>query len=102
MYRANKFQKYDYGLLKNFIKYGSKDPPVYDLSKVVKQKLFLASGENDALSNELDVERLKMDLGGQGFQYLYKPTYAHLDFILAYNCKQEVYDHVMSFFESKV
>ncbi|GLJ43821.1 hypothetical protein SUGI_0912390 [Cryptomeria japonica] len=102
IYRANKFQKYDYGLLQNFIKYGSKDPPEYDLSKVPKQKLFLAAGEKDALANELDVERLKIDLGGQGFQYLYKPNYAHLDFILAYNCKQELYDHVISFFENNV
>ncbi|KAH9297729.1 hypothetical protein KI387_029411, partial [Taxus chinensis] len=102
MYRANKFQKYDYGWLKNLIKYGSINPPIYDLSKVPKQKLFLAAGEKDALANALDVERLKIELGGQGFQYLYKPTYAHLDFILAYNCKEEVYDHVVSFFENNV
>ena len=97
MYRKKKFQKYDYGEAENQRRYNSRYPPVYNLSRVPTQNLFLASGSKDALANIADVERLKMELL-PGYIHLFKSIYAHLDFILGYNCKHEVYDHVMAFF----
>jgi len=96
LYRKKTFQKYDYGKTENQRKYNSRYPPAYNLSRVPTQNLLLANGAKDALANVVDVERLKLKLL-PGYRYLFKPTYAHLDFILAYNCKQEVYDHVMAF-----
>lgn len=74
-------------------------PPVYDLFKVPTQNLMLAYGAMDALANLLDVERLKVELNS-GYKYVFKPLYAHLDFILAYNLKEEVYDHIIEFFQN--
>lgn len=99
LYRADKFQKYDYGLVENMKRYNFITPPVYDLFKVPTQNLMLAYGAMDALANLLDVERLKVELNS-GYKYVFKPLYAHLDFILAYNLKEEVYDHIIEFFQN--
>ena len=43
-----RFQKFDYGKKLNMEKYGSKTPPLYDISKI-KSKVSLFYGENDLL-----------------------------------------------------
>jgi len=85
--------------VENVKRYNFITPPVYELFKVPTQNLLLASGAMDALANVLDVEKLKLELN-PGYKSLFKPLYAHLDFILAYNLKQEVYDHIIDFFQN--
>ena len=46
--KSGEFRKYDFGKKKNQEVYGQKDPPLYDLSKVVAP-VALYWGENDAL-----------------------------------------------------
>nr|AJP06315.1 LIP1 [Pinus tabuliformis] len=100
LYRADKFQKYDYGAAENNQRYNSIYPPAYDLSKVPTQNLLLVYGGLDPLADLVDVQRLKNELS-PGYKYLFKPNFAHLDFIVANNCKQQLYDEVMAFFEDE-
>lgn len=99
IYRTNKFQKYDYGGAENKKRYNSSYPPVYDLSKVPTKNLFLAYGGADPLADLQDVERLKSELRA-GYKYVLKPKFGHLDFVFAVNCKEELYDNIMAFFEN--
>ena len=100
VYRTSKFQKYDYGAAENNQRHNSIYPPAYDLSRVPTQNLFLAYGGADPLADLVDVQRLKNELN-PGYKYLLKPNFAHLDFIIGNNCKQQLYDEVMAFFEDE-
>eukprot|EP00253_Pinus_taeda_P006150 PITA_06150 len=99
LYRANKFQKYDYGAAENNQRYNSMYPPAYDLSRVPTQNLFLASGGADPLADLRDVEKLKSELRA-GYKYVLKPKFGHLDFIFSINGKEKLYDSVIAFFQS--
>lgn len=99
LYRANKFQKYDYGAAENNQRYNSIYPPAYDLSRVPTQNLFLASGGADPLADLRDVEKLKCELRA-GYKYVFKPKFAHLDFLYAIDGKEKLYDSVIAFLQS--
>lgn len=60
--RKGKFAKYDFGAKINQIKYGSKQPPVYDLSKI-QETVHLFVGEYDKLADVKDADRLYKELG---------------------------------------
>ncbi|XP_075978337.1 lipase 1-like [Anticarsia gemmatalis] len=56
-----KFAQYDYGLAQNKLKYGSLEPPLYDLSKV-KMKIALVVGKADTLTAPKDLQLLRKQL----------------------------------------
>ncbi|KAE9457917.1 hypothetical protein C3L33_10178, partial [Rhododendron williamsianum] len=82
--------------------YGQPTPPVYNMSSIPNDlPLFLAHGGQDYLSDPADVQTLMgalSDHDANKLVVLYPKEYAHLDFTLAGNANQVVYDPIMSFF----
>lgn len=64
------FQKYDYGVIKNFLEYGQKNPPIYDLGKI-KVPVSLHVGLEDKLANVDDNRILRERLRKEGIDFRY-------------------------------
>lgn len=95
-YVAGKFRQYDYGKLKNFIRYGSVKPPDYNL-KNITAPTYLYLGKNDLLSTIPDVKRLVKQMTSVKNTFLVDyPKFSHLDFVLSKNVKKELYDHMIN------
>nr|XP_054922653.1 gastric triacylglycerol lipase-like [Dermacentor andersoni] len=93
--KANQFQKFDWGLLKNKIKYGQAKPPQYDLSKVTAP-VALYWSEGDALVGPEDVTHLKMLLPNVVLSYKVPvPGFTHVDFAWSINAKNHLYKAVL-------
>lgn len=72
-----KFQKYDYGQKENMIKYGSKDPTLYDISNI-KTKTSVFYGENDTLCSLENVSYL-LDMKKDAQSY-YMDQWGHMEY----------------------
>ncbi|XP_043641825.1 chromatin modification-related protein eaf-1-like isoform X2 [Drosophila teissieri] len=90
------FQKFDYGLILNKIRYNSILPPLYNLSLALS-KVALHRGDGDWLGSESDVSRLERSLpncienrniGFKGF--------SHFDFTISKDVRPLVYDRVIN------
>ncbi|CAG0903535.1 unnamed protein product [Darwinula stevensoni] len=95
---AKKFQHFDWGRAKNMQFYGQKEPPEYDLSKVVTPT-FLYWGKNDWLANPTDVEWLSNRLPASSLIGCYPANFSawnHLDFLYGKDAKKLVYDKILS------
>ncbi|KAJ7946109.1 Lipase [Quillaja saponaria] len=100
MIRKGTFCKYDYGKIKNLIVYGWLKPPVFDLSHIPKSlPLWIAYGGNDALADVTDVQHTLKELRSSP-ELLYLENYGHVDFILSWKAKEDIYDHMIGFFKS--
>lgn len=96
--------KYDYGNpIANLVHYGHINPPLYNLSNIaVDMPVFLSYGGRDALSSVHDVQHLLdhfkfHDVDKLSVQFI--KDYAHLDFIMAVNANDIVYNAILSFFK---
>ncbi|KAF7141171.1 hypothetical protein RHSIM_Rhsim06G0169000 [Rhododendron simsii] len=103
MVRQGTIAMYDYGSKDdNNKRYGQPTPPVYNMSSIPNDlPLFLAHGGQDYLSDPADVQTLMgalSDHDANKLVVLYPEEYAHLDFTLAGNANQVVYDPIMGFF----
>ncbi|KAG5545656.1 hypothetical protein RHGRI_017964 [Rhododendron griersonianum] len=103
MVRQGTIAMYDYGSEDdNNEHYGQPTPPVYNMSSIPNDlPLFLAHGGQDYLSDPVDVQSLMgalSDHDADKLVVLYPEEYAHLDFTLAGNANQVVYDPIMGFF----
>ncbi|CAG0900960.1 unnamed protein product, partial [Darwinula stevensoni] len=95
---AKKFQHFDWGRAKNMQFYGQKEPPEYDLSKVVTPT-FLYWGKDDWLANPTDVEWLSNRLPASSLIGCYPANFSawnHLDFLYGEDAKNFVYDKILS------
>lgn len=100
MIRKGTFAKYDYGVFKNMRLYGCSKPPIFDLSLVPESlPLWMAYGGNDDLADVTDVQRTLKELPCNK-KLLYLDNYGHVDFLLSVNAKEDVYDHMIEFFNS--
>lgn len=95
MILSGQFRQYDYGILDNRRKYGTDEPPNYDLSKVdVPVKLLYA--ENDWLASVEDVKTLYKSLQCEKkMDKVPWKSFNHLDFILATDVKKLVNDRIL-------
>ncbi|KAL6279675.1 hypothetical protein ACE6H2_016556 [Prunus campanulata] len=96
-------EMYDYGLpITNMQHYRQPTPPVYNMANILKDvPLFLSYGGRDPLSNVFDVNLLLDNLKDHYKDKLvvqFREDYAHMDFIMAMNANQVVYDPLLSFF----
>jgi len=57
--RDGKFRRLDYGREINIQKYGTEDPPEYDLKKISGNKISLVCGKTDLLASPLDYTKLR-------------------------------------------
>ncbi|XP_027190376.1 triacylglycerol lipase 2-like [Cicer arietinum] len=105
MIRTGFIAKYDYGnAQENIQHYGQPAPPTYDMTKIPNDfPLFLSYGGKDYLSDVKDVKVLLNDLKGHDVNklvVLFKEDYSHVDFIMAVNAKQAVYDPMIAFYDT--
>ncbi|KAM7271257.1 hypothetical protein ACFE04_030471 [Oxalis oulophora] len=103
MMRGGGINMYDYNDEQENIKhYGQTKPPAYDMTSIPNDvPLFLSYGGADALSDVQDVNHLfdnLKDHDGDKLVKHYIDGYAHADFVMAANAKQDVYDPLMAFF----
>ncbi|KDP30819.1 hypothetical protein JCGZ_13762 [Jatropha curcas] len=104
MIREGTIAMYDYNdENENRKHYGQPKPPVYKMTSIPNElPLFLSYGGADALSDVKDVQHLLDSLKGHDGDKLviqYREDYAHADYVMAGNAKQDVYDPLMAFFK---
>jgi pimeloyl-ACP methyl ester carboxylesterase len=88
---------YDYGTSGNENKYGSSNPPAYDLTQIPSSVPISAFyGTDDYLADMTDVNRLISTLGKDRFDYLYQINgYSHLDFVWGLTAQNLIYPKVL-------
>ncbi|GMI98539.1 Myzus persicae-induced lipase 1 [Hibiscus trionum] len=103
MIRQGTITMYDYGdVVGNMKHYGQPTPPAYDMTGIPNDlPLFVSYGGADALADVNDVKLLLgslKDHDGDKLVVQYREDYAHADYVMAYNAKQDVYDPLIAFF----
>ncbi|XP_067629584.1 lipase 3-like [Eurosta solidaginis] len=94
---SNMFRQYDFGTKKNQKLYNQTEPPAYPLEKVTANT-YLYYGLNDGAANASDVKRLAHNL--PNLRLLHEvpiSTWSHIDFVLAWQVKQEINDPVIQY-----
>ncbi|XP_015580726.2 triacylglycerol lipase 2 isoform X1 [Ricinus communis] len=104
MIRKGTISMYDYNDEdENKKHYGQPTPPVYSMTNIPNDvPLFLSYGGADALSDVKDVQLLidsLKDHDGDKLVIQYRDDYAHADYVMAENAKQEVYEPLIAFFK---
>ncbi|CAL9045468.1 unnamed protein product [Musa banksii] len=102
-FRRGVIAKYDYeSSMANMAAYGKSSPPEYHMSNITHDlPLLLSYGGGDMLSDVKDVQLLLNDLSNHDADKLVAQLvkeYAHMDFVMAVNAKQLVYDGLIAFF----
>ncbi|KAJ8707871.1 hypothetical protein PYW07_011548 [Mythimna separata] len=93
---SNDFRKFDYGVRENLARYGIEIPPRYDLKKIVAPVSMFCS-DSDWLAHPIDVVRLVNRLPNVvGFYKVPLKQFNHVDFILAKDVKELLYNKVLS------
>ncbi|KAF4382365.1 hypothetical protein G4B88_011317 [Cannabis sativa] len=101
MIRKGTFSKYDYGVVKNLMQYGQLKPPVFNLGNIPESlPLWMAYGGDDALADLTDVKHTLKELQSTP-ELLYLENYGHIDFIISVHAKEDIYNHMISFFNSR-
>ncbi|XP_062142725.1 LOW QUALITY PROTEIN: lipase 3 [Drosophila sulfurigaster albostrigata] len=98
-YVSNEFRRYDWGRKKNLAKYGTEEPPAYDLTQITSQ-VYLYAGPADGSANLKDIARLPQYLSQHTLFEIEDPTWGHLDFIFALKVKEIINDKVISLSET--
>ncbi|KAK6238620.1 hypothetical protein QUC31_004089 [Theobroma cacao] len=106
MIRQGTITMYDYNdANENTKHYGQPTPPAYNMTSIPNDlPLFLSYGGEDALSDVNDVKLLLdslKDHDGDKLVVQYRDDYAHADYVMAENAKQDVYDPLIAFFKLK-
>lgn len=97
--RSGLFQQYDFGREGNYRKYGSKDPPTYELERSTAP-IALFYGLNDWLVHPRNVENLAKILPRVvAVKPVADKKFNHIDFLLARNVRELVYDEVIQMIE---
>ena len=100
MIREGTFRKYDYGILKNLIRYGRLQPPAFDVRSIPNSlPLWMAYGGNDSLADVTDVQHTLKELKSQR-EVLFLEEYGHIDFLLSVRSKEDLYDDMIRFLKS--
>ena len=91
---------YDYGILKNLIRYGRLQPPAFDVSSIPNSlPLWMAYRGNDSLADVTDVQHTLKELKSQP-EVLFLEEYGHIDFLLSVRSKEDLYDDMIRFLKS--
>ncbi|XP_047477840.1 lipase 3-like [Penaeus chinensis] len=90
------FYKFDHGPRGNLLRYGQRQPPLYDLSRV-RIPVAIFAGENDYLADPQDVELTERELPNV-VQSTMLSSFSHMDFSRAVHAYEYVYKHVLDFF----
>uniref|UniRef100_A0A8D8LQ55 Lipase 3 n=1 Tax=Cacopsylla melanoneura TaxID=428564 RepID=A0A8D8LQ55_9HEMI len=92
--RINTFRQFDYGLA-NSQQYNSLEPPDYNIS-AIRSKVALFYGNNDLLTNEIDVKLFYSQLPNPiGLFKVNRSKFSHLDFLWAKDVRSLVYNQLV-------
>ena len=92
----NTFQKFDFGTKENVVRYGSENPPVYDLSKITAP-IALFVGDKDDLACPADVDYLVTQLPNVIHHEIVDfQGWTHLDFSIGIDADKLIYETVMN------
>lgn len=101
MVRNPRFCQYDYGVQRNLIIYKRSTPPEYNL-KNCTAPVAIIYAEKDTLTSARDVRRLLHELPNlMAIRRVNDNTFNHLDFVLATDVKELVYDYVLDWLKTK-
>ncbi|XP_075531614.1 gastric triacylglycerol lipase-like [Dermacentor variabilis] len=96
VYRAKNFVRFDYGILKNLVKYGQVKPPAYPVEQIrVPVAIYQGQGDKFAVPQDMDdlSERLKHVLV---LKYMVPdPDFGHLDFLMGFNATDILHSHMI-------
>ncbi|XP_055677827.1 lipase 3-like [Lutzomyia longipalpis] len=93
--KSGNFAQYDHGTVGNLKRYGSINPPSYELTKVTTP-VTLYYAQNDWLSSIEDTERLAQKLSNCiGKVLIPAEKFSHYDFLWGADVKQQVYDKIV-------
>ena len=97
MYNTKRLARYDYGEKKNLEIYGTKKPPIYDLSifRNYTIKSFLYTSDSDPFSNVEDLNHLTKYLNEKYVTIRRLNNYNHLDFLWSDDAKEDIYNQVL-------
>ncbi|XP_039294802.1 lipase 1 [Nilaparvata lugens] len=95
--RPGMFMAYDYkNIRKNYEKYGSYEPPSYNLSRVTAPTV-LFYAKNDFLSRQVDVNRISRELPNVvGKKLIQYKKFNHIDYLWGKYSKKLVYDDIIN------
>ncbi|XP_063239530.1 lipase 3-like isoform X2 [Bacillus rossius redtenbacheri] len=94
--RSGKFRQYSYGAIENLLKYGSLDPPDYDLSKITAP-VYLHWSSNDWMAAVQDVKELENKLPNvMESRQVPDTNFNHLDFMWAIDVKTLLFDAIIA------
>ncbi|XP_076268394.1 gastric triacylglycerol lipase-like isoform X5 [Rhynchophorus ferrugineus] len=97
---TGEFKKYDYGKKTNLKRYNSTKPPFYDFSKV-KAPMGIFYGDSDPFATPRMAEEFVKVVPNLVLNYQVPIRgFNHLDFLLAHNIKELVYDKICELFSN--
>jgi lysosomal acid lipase/cholesteryl ester hydrolase len=81
---AGKFRKFDYGGNANLGRYGSSDPPLYDIAKITNPHIALFSSKGDKVATSENIEFIRRTIRTPLIMDVTLPDtkWSHIDFIL--------------------
>ncbi|XP_063702781.1 lipase 3-like [Culicoides brevitarsis] len=89
---SERFEKYDYGKEENLMRYGSIQPPLYNLTRVTVP-IVLAYGTRDSLTKAEDTEILIPQL--KSITKVIKLPWNHVDMIIGRNVDTQLYNNIL-------
>ncbi|KAF2901736.1 hypothetical protein ILUMI_04464 [Ignelater luminosus] len=95
---GRKFQQFDYGQNKNKEMYGTKEPPIYNLTEF-RVPVYLIRSENDFLVTKENIEKLNSSLPEKVKPYdiyvVRNERFNHGDFVIARDVVPLLYNHIL-------
>ena len=96
------FQKYDFGKEENMARYGSENPPVYDLSKITAP-VALFVGDKDDLATIADAQTLADNLPNVSlFEIVDFEGWTHMDFAIAVDANKLIYAKILEMMQQSI
>ena len=100
IYKAKKVQKYDYGTIKNLIRYKSIHPPAYDLNRMKKYSVpsLMTISDSDPFCNPQDTLDFINNIEDKKVVKILSLTgYNHIDYFWADSAVEEIFPKILNF-----
>ncbi|OWR51392.1 lipase 3-like [Danaus plexippus] len=92
--RDKSFRRYNYGALRNLVRYGSLEPPKYDISRITVD-LTMHYAMSDVLLSEEDVLNMARVIPNAKARRVERESFGHMDFVISNDSKELVTDFIV-------